>query len=575
METLVRQIEKWKPFFEKISRNKYLRAIRDGFISAMPIVLFSSIFMLIAFVPNIFDFKWSPEIEAIILKPYNYSMGIIALVVTATTAKNLTDSLNRDMPKNNQINNISTMIAAIVCFLLISVDSIEGGFANGYMGSKGLITAFISAFAVCNVYKVCVKNNVTIKMPDAVPPNISQTFKDIIPFGVSALLFWLFDLAFRNIFDFNFAEGVILFFQPLFTAADGYLGLAIIYGAMSLFWFVGIQGPSIVEPAVSAIYYVNIATNLQLFQNGEQAVNILTPGAQQFVATIGGTGATLIITLMFAFLSKSKELKAIGKASSVPVLFGVNEPILFGAPLILNPIFFIPFIGAPIINVWLFKFFVDVVGMNSFMYVLPWTTPGPKGIVLGCGMGLLTIAFAALILVVDFVIYYPFFKVYDKQKVEEENQKETDKSFENTVNSTNKVAFREISATKTKDPVQRENSTSKDILNNKRVLVLCAGGGTSGLLANALSKAAKANNIDMLTAANSYGSHVDMLEDFDLVILAPQVASNYEDLKKDTDRLGKKAVAVEGKKYIELTRNPEKALEFTLEILNNVVKERA
>lgn len=575
METLVRQIEKWKPFFEKISRNKYLRAIRDGFISAMPIVLFSSIFMLIAFVPNIFDFKWSPEIEAIILKPYNYSMGIIALVVTATTAKNLTDSLNRDMPKNNQINNISTMIAAIVCFLLISVDSIEGGFANGYMGSKGLITAFISAFAVCNVYKVCVKNNVTIKMPDAVPPNISQTFKDIIPFGVSALLFWLFDLAFRNIFDFNFAEGVILFFQPLFTAADGYLGLAIIYGAMSLFWFVGIQGPSIVEPAVSAIYYVNIATNLQLFQNGEQAVNILTPGAQQFVATIGGTGATLIITLMFAFLSKSKELKAIGKASSVPVLFGVNEPILFGAPLILNPIFFIPFIGAPIINVWLFKFFVDVVGMNSFMYVLPWTTPGPIGIVLGCGMGLLTIAFAALILVVDFVIYYPFFKVYDKQKVEEENQKETDKSFENTVNSTNKVAFREISATKTKDPVQRENSTSKDILNNKRVLVLCAGGGTSGLLANALSKAAKANNIDMLTAANSYGSHVDMLEDFDLVILAPQVASNYEDLKKDTDRLGKKAVAVEGKKYIELTRNPEKALEFTLEILNNVVKERA
>lgn len=575
METLVRQIEKWKPFFEKISRNKYLRAIRDGFISAMPIVLFSSIFMLIAFVPNIFDFKWSPEIEAIILKPYNYSMGIIALVVTATTAKNLTDSLNRNMPKNNQINNISTMIAAIVCFLLISVDSIEGGFANGYMGSKGLITAFISAFAVCNVYKVCVKNNVTIKMPDAVPPNISQTFKDIIPFGVSALLFWLFDLVFRNIFDFNFAEGVILFFQPLFTAADGYLGLAIIYGAMSLFWFVGIQGPSIVEPAVSAIYYVNIATNLQLFQNGEQAVNILTPGAQQFVATIGGTGATLIITLMFAFLSKSKELKAIGKASSVPVLFGVNEPILFGAPLILNPIFFIPFIGAPIINVWLFKFFVDVVGMNSFMYVLPWTTPGPIGIVLGCGMGLLTIAFAALILVVDFVIYYPFFKVYDKQKVEEENQKETDKSFENTVNSTNKVAFREISATKTKDPVQRENSTSKDILNNKRVLVLCAGGGTSGLLANALSKAAKANNIDMLTAANSYGSHVDMLEDFDLVILAPQVASNYEDLKKDTDRLGKKAVAVEGKKYIELTRNPEKALEFTLEILNNVVKERA
>ena len=553
MEALVKQIEKGKPFFEKISRNIYLRAIRDGFLSGMPIVLFSSIFMLIAYAPNIFGFYWSPEVEAMITKPYNYSMGILALVVAATTAKNLTDSLNRDMPDNNQINNISTMIAAIVCFLLISVDAIEGGFANGYMGSKGLITAFISAFLVCNIYRVCIKNNITIKMPEQVPPNISQTFKDIIPFAVSALIFFGFDLAFRNIFGFNFAEGVIEFFKPLFTAADGYIGLAIIYGAMALFWFVGIQGPSIVEPAVSAIYYVNISANLTLFQNGEHAFNVLTPGVQQFVATLGGTGATLVITLMFAFMARSKELKAVGKASSIPVLFGVNEPILFGAPLILNPIFFIPFIGAPIINVLLFKFFVDVLKMNSFMYVLPWTTPAPLGIVLGCGMGLLTILFAVLVLVVDFVIYYPFFKVYDRQKVDEENQKELE--MKNTI----------VKEVETKELKVSEDN--KDILNNKRVLVLCAGGGTSGLLANALAKGAKAHNINMLTAANSYGAHVDILKDFDLVVLAPQVASNYEDLKKDTDRLGIKAVAVEGKKYIELTRSPDKALEFTMEIL--------
>lgn len=555
METLIKHIEKRKPLFEKISRNKYLRAIRDGFISAMPIVLFSSIFMLIAFAPNIFGFYWSKEIEEIILKPYNYSMGILAIVVTATTAKNFTDALNRDMPKNNQINNISTMMAAIVCFLIISVDSIEGGFATGYMGSKGLITAFISAFVVGNIYKVCIKNNVTIKMPEAVPPNISQTFKDIIPFGASAIAFCLFDLVFRNFVGVNFAEGVIQFFQPLFTAADGYLGLAIIYGAMSLFWFVGIQGPSIVEPAVSAIYYVNISANLALYQNGEHAYNILTPGAQQFVATIGGTGATLVITLMFAFLSKSKELKSVGRASSIPVLFGVNEPILFGAPLILNPIFFIPFIFAPIINVWMFKFFVDVLKMNSFMYVLPWTTPGPIGLVLGCGLGLLTIVLAGLILVVDFGIYYPFFKVYDKQKVEEEAQKELEAQ---------SSKYEEVKAKEVK-----LEDMNKDGLSNKRVLVLCAGGGTSGLLANALAKAAKANNMDMLTAASSYGTHTDMLKDYDLVVLAPQVASNYEDLKKDTDKLGVKAVAVEGKKYIELTRNPEKALKFTLEILNS------
>ena len=515
MNKLVSNIEKLKPFFEKVSRNRYLRAIRDGFISAMPIVLFSSIFMLLAYVPNIFGFYWSKEIEAMILKPYNYSMGILALVVAGTTAKNLADNFNRDMPVNRQINNISALMAAIVGFLIVGVDSIEGGFANGYMGSKGLLTAFLVAFVVCNVYRFCVKRNVTIKMPDAVPPNISQTFADVIPFAVSAIIFTIFDIIFRNVTGICFAQGVIEFFQPLFTAADGYIGLAIIYGAMSLFWFVGIQGPSIVEPAVSAIYYVNIANNLDLFQAGQHANNILTPGVQQFVATIGGTGATLVITLMFAFMSKSKELKAIGRASSIPVIFGVNEPILFGAPLILNPIFFIPFIFAPILNVWLFKAFVDFLGMNSFMYVLPWTTPGPIGIVL------------------------------DNEKCEEEKNKNLD------------------AVEKEEEMIEVDGNTLK----SKRILVLCAGGGTSGLLANALAKGAKEQNIPLITAAGSYGAHMDIMKDYDLVVLAPQVANYYEDLKKDTDRLGIKCVACEGKQYINLTRDPDGALKFVFKIM--------
>ncbi|MCD8027560.1 MAG: PTS lactose transporter subunit IIBC [Erysipelotrichaceae bacterium] len=544
MDVLIGQIEKAKPLFEKVSRNKYLKAIRDGFMSAMPVVLFSSIFMLIAYVPNIFGFYWSEDIETMILKPYNYSMGLLAVLVAGTTAKNLCDSLNRDMPVNRQINNISTFMAAIVGFMVVAVDSIEDGFASGYMGSKGLLTAFLVAFIVCNVYKFCVKRNITIRMPEEVPPNISQTFADVIPFAVSVILLTLFDIVFRHFAGMCFAAAVIEFFKPIFTAADGYLGLAIIYGAMSLFWFVGIQGPSIVEPAVSAIYYVNIAANLELYQSGAHAYNILTPGVQQFVATLGGTGATLVITLMFAFMAKSKELRAVGRASSIPVLFGVNEPILFGAPLILNPIFFFPFVFAPILNVWLFKVFVDFLGMNSFMYILPWTTPGPLGIILGCGISILSIIFAIFILAVDFVFYYPFFKVYDKQKCEEEALKGGYKQEE-----------------------EEHIEVSHDVVNEKRVLVLCAGGGTSGLLANALSKGAAEKGISIITAAGSYGAHYDLLKDYDLVVLAPQVANYYEDLKKDTDRLGIKCASCDGKNYIELTRNPQKALEFVFSIL--------
>ncbi len=545
MKKLIKAIEKLRPYFDVIARNRYLKAIKDGFISAMPIVLFSSIFMLLAYVPNIFGFYWSKATEAILLKPYNYSMGILGLVVAGTTAKHLADSFNRDMPVDNQINNISALMAGMVSFLVLGVDSIEGGFSSGYMGSKGLLTAFVVAFMVGNVYKFCIKRNITIRMPDAVPPNISQTFKDVIPFAVCVIIATVADVLFRKYIGVCFAQFVIEAFQPLFAAADGYVGLAIIYGAMAMFWFVGIQGPAIVEPAVAAIYYVNIANNLELYQAGEHAYNILTPGVQQFVATLGGTGATLVITFMFAFMAKSKELKAIGRASSVPVLFGVNEPILFGAPLILNPVFFVPFIFAPIINVWLFKFFVDFIGMNSFLYVLPWTTPGPIGLILGCGIGLKVILLAILLLVVDFVIYYPFFKVYDHEKMEEEKEKNQDAVEEE----------------------EKQIEIDSNTLKSKRILVLCAGGGTSGLLANALKKAAQEKDIPLISAAGAYGAHMDIMKDYDLVVLAPQVASFYGDLKKDADRMGIKCVACEGKQYISLTRNPEEALNFVFKVL--------
>lgn len=545
MNKLISTIEKMKPAFDVIARNKYIKAIKDGFISAMPIILFSSIFMLLAYIPNIFGYYWPKEIEAMILKPYNYSMGILGLVVAATTAKHLTDSLNRDMPVDNQINNVSTMMAAIIGFLVLGVDSIEGGFSSGFMGSKGLLCSFIVAFVVAHIYKFCIKRNITINMPDSVPPNISQTFKDVIPFAACVLSFTIVDILFRKFVGVCFAQFIIELFQPLFTAADGYLGIAIIYGAMAMFWFVGVHGPAIVEPAVVAIYYVNLANNLELYQAGQHAANILTPVTQQFVATLGGTGATLVVPFMFAFLAKSKELRAIGRASAVPVTFAVNEPLLFGAPMILNPVFFIPFILTPIFNVWIFKFFVEVIGMNAGMYVLPWTTPGPLGLILGCGIGIKVIILAVLLLVVDFIMYYPFFKVYDKQKVDEEKAKNQDAVVEE----------------------QKQIEIDNNTLKSKRILVLCAGGGTSGLLANALKKAAEEKDIPLISAAGAYGAHMDIMKDYDLVILAPQVASFYGDLKKDTDRMGIKCVACEGKQYIGLTRNPEEALKFVFEVL--------
>lgn len=562
MHKLIELIEKGKPFFEKISRNIYLRAIRDGFIAGMPVILFSSIFILIAYVPNAWGFHWSKDIETFLMTPYSYSMGILAFFVGGTTAKALTDSMNRDLPATNQINFLSTMLASMVGFLLMAAEPAkEGGFLTAFMGTKGLLTAFIAAFVTVNVYKVCVKNNVTIRMPEEVPPNISQVFKDLIPFTVSVVLLYGLELIVKGTLGVTVAESIGTLLAPLFSAADGYLGITLIFGAYAFFWFVGIHGPSIVEPAIAAITYANIDTNLHLIQAGQHADKVITSGTQMFIVTMGGTGATLIVPFLFMWICKSERNRAIGRASVVPTFFGVNEPILFGAPIVLNPIFFVPFIFAPIVNVWIFKFFVDTLNMNSFSANLPWVTPGPLGIVLGTNFQVLSFILAVLLVVVDTIIYYPFVKVYDEQILEEERSGKTNDALKEKVAVNFNTA--KADAVLGKAGVAKEDvAANNNITKETNVLVLCAGGGTSGLLANALNKAAVEYNVPVKAAAGGYGAHREMLPEFDLVILAPQVASNFDDMKAETDKLGIKLAKTEGAQYIKLTRDGQGALAF-------------
>ncbi|WP_027339803.1 lactose-specific PTS transporter subunit EIIC [Halonatronum saccharophilum] len=555
MESLIKKIEKMKPFFEKISNNPYLRAIRDGFISLIPVILFSSLFLLVAFVPNIFNYYLPDHMVDSLLKAYTYSMGILALFMSATVAKSLTENFNGNLPKTRQINVVSVMVASMIGFLLIGVGQVDGGLSLSYLGTRGLLAAFVVAFIVPNIYKFCVKNNITIKLPDEVPANISQTFADLIPLSVSILFFWVFDIVFRTVFSVGFSVWILEVFQPLFTAADGYLGLALIFGAMAFFWFVGIHGPSIVEPAVAAIYIANVEANFQLFQAGEHASNVLSQGSQYFVATLGGTGATLVITFMFAFMAKSKQLKAVGKASSIPVIFGVNEPVLFGAPIVLNPVFFIPFIATPIVNVWLLRFFITTLNMNGFVYNLPWTTPGPIGLVLGTAFAPLAFILAPLLLAVDFAIYYPFMKVYDKQLVEEEKERADEE---------------ESDLVELETPAEEVEAVSEVASSNEElsVLVVCANGATSGMLANAIGKGAKSKGINLESTAMAYGQHKEVIADFDLIILAPQMASMLEELEKDCQGKGTKAMSTSGQEYVSLARDPENAIKFTLKNLN-------
>lgn len=547
LDAVIKKIEKGKPFFDKIAQNIYLGAVRDGFLTAMPAILFSSVFILAASIPEIFGIKLPADVSTWLWKVYNYSMGIVGLLVSATTAKCLAESMNRRLPEGKVINTTSVMLASICGFFMLAVSDVKLGISTTYLGTKGLLASFIAAFITVKMYKFCVEKDVTIHMPKEVPGTISQMFRDVFPFSFSVLVCVIIDLIVRNLFGYTFAEAIITLLQPLFTAADGYLGICIIWGAMAMFWFVGVHGPSIVEPAIAAIIYANVDANLVLFKAGHQAANVLTVGLGNFVGTMGGTGATLVVPFLFLLFARSKQLKAVGKTTFIPVCFAVNEPLLFATPIVLNPYFFVPFLLAPMVNVSLFKFFVDVLKMNSFIYVLPWATPAPIGLILGTGISFLAVLLAVLLIVVDGIIYLPFVKAYDASLLEEEKQKEALEALEEQVKE---------EEPETNEPLQLDKKIN--------VLVLCVGAGTSAMFANAVKEGAKETGFPVDATASAYGNHYDILKNYDVVVLSPQVQAHLEEVKQDAKE-GTKVIATKGAQYIQLTRDPKGAVEFIVE----------
>ena len=592
MDAIVKMLEKHQPFFEKISRNVYLQAIKDGFLGCMPIVLTSSIFLLIATLPGVVGITLPQPLIDWCNKLYNFTMGVMGIMVAGTTAKNFTASMNRRMPAGKVLNDGSTMVAAQCSMLLLAVTQFTTKF-NGSelsvfdctsMGTRGLFSAYIAAFITVWVYKFCVSRDLTIKLPKEVPGAIAQNFRDIIPFGGAVIICGIIDVVVRNLMGVPFSELLIKLLSPLFTAAETYPGLILIQAATAFFWFIGVHGPSIVQPGIDPIRLANQAENLQVLLAGGHPAHSLTFN-MSLVGEFGGTGATFIVPLLLILFMKSKQLKAVGKASIVPVAFAVNEPLLFGAPMILNPYMLIPFVAAGCVNVSVAKFFIDNVGMNGFSFVVPWATPAPIGIFITTNFQLIALVFVAIIILLDAIIYLPFLKAYDKLLCDQEAERaaelglEPDGAASVAANASTPAVEQATASVETTvaaadskpvadQPEPAADASAKKDVDGLKVLVLCAGAGTSAMLANAIKEGAAQTGENIASSAGAYGQHTAIMDQYDVIVLAPQVRSYYNDMKADTDRLGIKLLAPRGKEYIDLTRDPAGAIKWLRENLD-------
>lgn len=543
MGKFIEVLDRMNPFFTKVSNNKYLKSVMNGFMSIMYITLFSSVFMIINNVPNAWGFYWPEHISAILMKPYDLSMGLLGLFLAGAIAKALADEMNRELAKDKQLSIIPIFIASMVSFMILTVEMVEGGISVAHFGSSGIFVSMITSFVTVNIYKFCKLKNITIKLPDAVPPNISSSFGDVFSFSFSVIFFVILDVIIRTVSDVNIATTIMQLLAPVFDVGDTYLGAFFLMSSISILTYMGIHGTSVVMSVVAPVMMVNFAANQAALQAGLVPAESLTTG-MVYSSLMGGSGATLMVCFMFAFLAKSKANKAVGKAAFIPTNFMINEPILFGGPILMNPYFLVPYILVPGLNAVLYKFFIDALGMSGAVLSLGLGVPMVASLPISHSLHPLSFLLLGLILVLDFVVYFPFFKAYDLKVTKEELERGEE--------------IEEVREQVDYDKFKKE----KDGLN---VLVLCIMGGTSGMLSNSINKGAAELGVNITSNAAQASSVVfSDMGDLDLVVLAPQAKSEYKRMKAELDKLGIEIATTDGPEYIKLGQNPELAVDFVL-----------
>jgi len=346
-----------------------------------------------------------------IMTPFNMSMGIMACYISAGIAYNLAQSY--------KIDAFPCAMLSLMTFLLIAAPMKDGALSAGFLGGTGIFTTIIVGIYVTELMRFLKVRNIGIKLPEQVPEKIRQSFNLLIPALVVILTIYPLNLFIQHQFGMLLPEVIMAVFKPLISAADSLPAILFAVFLCHVLWFAGIHGAAIVGGILQPFYLVNLGLNQEALAAGQALPHIFAEAFWAFFIVLGGSGATLGLVLLYT-RSKSAHLRAIGKLGIVPACFNINEPVIFGSPLVMNPILFFPFVVAPMVNATIAWFAATSGLIGKVISLVPWTAPAPIGAAWGAGWmvsnGLLVVA----LIVIDLLIYLPFFKVYEKQLLEQE-----------------------------------------------------------------------------------------------------------------------------------------------------------
>ncbi|ERT12849.1 PTS sugar transporter subunit IIC [Photorhabdus temperata] len=412
------------PLAGRIGNQRHISAIRDGFISAMPFLLIGSIMLIVANPP--FDSQTSSSFGQAwlsfakthwdtITMPYFMTMGLMSIFVSVGTAYSLAKSYGLD--------GLTSALLSLMAFLLAAAPQIENKIALDFLGGAGVFTALICAIWSVELTRLLKKYNITIRMPAQVPPAIARSFELLYPVTGILLTVYPISLLLQSEFNLLIPAAVMQIFQPLISVGDTLPAIMLAVLIANLLWFAGIHGANIVTVLLSPIFMANIATNATLMAQGAAATQILTDPYWSFYICLGGSGSTLALAILY-LRSRSIHLRTIGKLSAVPAIFNINEPLLFGSPIVMNPTLLIPLLVVPLVNAVLSYSTLHLDLVHKMVAISPWTTPAPFGAMLSAAWDYRAAVLAIVLMIIDLFIWYPFFKVYEKQLINEEHKQQ-------------------------------------------------------------------------------------------------------------------------------------------------------
>ncbi|AEE90265.1 PTS system, lactose/cellobiose family IIC subunit [Tepidanaerobacter acetatoxydans Re1] len=417
------------PFAGKIQRNRYLQAIQAGFMMCMPIMLVGSISIILT--RPLVDYTTMAVTESgytffknwqLFIENYGAPLLLLRSMTLYSISLWVCLAVSYHLASYYKMNTILTpMLNLLMFFILCSSKTPDGGISNDYWGGEGLFASIIIAIVITELYRFLIDKKVgTIQMPEMVPPALKSSFSSIFPILFITSVCTIISIFFNCIIGLSFPQAILACFHPLVIAIDNVFGLAISSILTQIVWWFGIHNTAITS-MLEPLMMSNYASNAAQYAAGmppSALPHIWTEPLWWNFMVIGGSGATLSVAFML-LRSKSKQLKTIGQISIIPALFNINEPIIFGLPIVLNPLFFIPWVFAQTFNGIASYICMDI-GLVNKTFIYPgWNIPTPIGQFLAT-MDYRAIILAITLVVIDGLIYYPFLKVYEKQKLIEE-----------------------------------------------------------------------------------------------------------------------------------------------------------